>query len=320
MAGGVPCRGASATRAVEQQPRRFELGCHVGELPLNSLQVGESPPGVRPLARVVHGVLDRTLRGADAHRGVSAPLVVEMREQSAEGVVVAGEQHIGRLDAHVVESELGFGHTAQAHLLVHACDAHAIGRQVDDNGADLTVRELAPHETRSCMVPTCHVVLVRREPIAVAVLLEFGPHERHGAAGLGFGDTDAEQHLPGRCEGEPSLLHGGVAEVLDRAGGPLKISCTMMAEDTSARDSSSRTIAASMSPSPAPPYSSATVTAKSPARFSASHDLVGNSSVSSSARRSEQARGRRPREPARVMQPGLRRRRARACLAPRCGV
>ena len=71
-------------RAVEQQPGRVDLGRHVGELPLDALQVDQAFAGVRPFARVLDGVLQRTLRRTDAHRGVAAAFVVEVREQGAE--------------------------------------------------------------------------------------------------------------------------------------------------------------------------------------------------------------------------------------------
>ena len=64
-------------------------------------------------------------------------------------------------------------------------------------------------------------------------------------------------------------------------GGPLKISWARIALDTSTRPSSSRTIAASMSPMPMPPYCSPMVMPNRSALRSASHDASGNSSVSS---------------------------------------
>ena len=54
-----------------------------------------------------------------------------------------------------------------------------------------------------------------------------------------------------------------------------------MALDTSTRAISSRTMAASTSPMPMPPYSSPTVTVNSSARRRASSDASANSSVSS---------------------------------------
>ncbi len=64
-------------------------------------------------------------------------------------------------------------------------------------------------------------------------------------------------------------------------GGPLKTSWQRMALDTSTRAISSRTMAASMSPMPMPPNSSATVTVKRSARRRASREASANSSVSS---------------------------------------
>ena len=62
------------------------------------------------LAHVLHRVLERALRGADAHRRVAAPFVVDVRDQRLERLAVrrvAPQQHVVGLDAHVVERELG---------------------------------------------------------------------------------------------------------------------------------------------------------------------------------------------------------------------
>ena len=67
-------------------------------------------------------------------------------------------------------------------------------------------------------------------------------------------------------------------------GGPLKMSWARIALDTSARPSSSSTIAASMSPSPAPPHRSPMVMLNSSALRIASQAHCGNSSVSSPCR------------------------------------
>ena len=64
-------------------------------------------------------------------------------------------------------------------------------------------------------------------------------------------------------------------------GAPLKMSWQRMADETSARASSSRTIVLSTSVRPAPPYSSPTVTPKRPASAIARQESCGNSSVSS---------------------------------------
>ena len=105
---------------------------------------------------------------------------------------------------------------------MHARDRDAIGGEVDDDGADLPVGELAPHQTRCCVMTTSHIVLVRREPVAVAVLLELRAHQRHCAPGLGLRDADAEQPVTARCERQPALLHGVVAEVLDGTWGAVE--------------------------------------------------------------------------------------------------
>ena len=64
-------------------------------------------------------------------------------------------------------------------------------------------------------------------------------------------------------------------------GGPLNTSWHKIALDTSTRAISSRTMAASTSPMPIPPYASPTVTVNSSARRNASREASANSSVSS---------------------------------------
>ena len=241
------------------------------------------------LAHVGHGVLERALRGADAHGRVAAPLVVDVGQQRLEPAVVggvAGHEHVAGLDAHAVEGELGLGAAPQPHLLVRAGHAHAVAGQVDHHGADALARpglaagEPAPHQTGHGLVAAGDVVLVGVEPPPVAVGGEMGPHGGGGRAGVGLGDADAEE-LPGRGLGQPPGSQGVVAEVLDGTGGPLNTSWHKIALDTSTRAISSRTMAASTSPMPMPPYSSPTVTVNSSARRRASSEASANSSVSS---------------------------------------
>ena len=51
---------------------------HVGDLPLEALEVAERLAADHALAHVLHRVLERALRGADAHRRVAAALVVDV--------------------------------------------------------------------------------------------------------------------------------------------------------------------------------------------------------------------------------------------------
>ena len=88
--GGVPPGSGQPHGARQQQPCSLELHGHVGQLPLQALQVGQRPAPDDPLVHVAHRVLQRPLRGADAHRRVAAALVVEVREQHLERVGVRG--------------------------------------------------------------------------------------------------------------------------------------------------------------------------------------------------------------------------------------
>src|SRR5205085_1057410 len=65
-------------RALQQQARAFELRGHVGDLPLETLEIGQGLVADLALVHVVHRVLERALRGADAHRRVPAAFVVDV--------------------------------------------------------------------------------------------------------------------------------------------------------------------------------------------------------------------------------------------------
>ena len=206
--------------------RAFELRRHVGDLPLQALEVAERLVADPALAHVLHRVLERALRGADAHRRVAAAFVVDVRDQRLERLAVRGvapQQHVGGLDAHVVERELGLARRAQPHLHVRAGDGHARRLEVDDHRADAlgarALGEAAPHEARHRFVPAGHVVLVGVEAEAVAVGREAGAHVADGGAGFGLADADAEQAVAARGGREPAIAELVGAEVLDRAGG-----------------------------------------------------------------------------------------------------
>ena len=122
----MPCGPGEVERALHEQPRALELGGHVGDLPLQALEHGERLAADHALVHVADRVLERALRGADAHRRVAAPLVVDVPDQRLERLAVrrvADEEDVLGLDAHVVERELGLARAAQAHLLVRARDA-----------------------------------------------------------------------------------------------------------------------------------------------------------------------------------------------------
>src|SRR5262249_12659044 len=76
-------------------------------------------------------------------------------------------------------------------------------------------REAAPHEARSRLVPTGHVVLVGVEAVALAVGREASAHVVDSGAGFALADADAEEALAGSGEREPAILERGTAEVLD---------------------------------------------------------------------------------------------------------
>ena len=123
-------RSGQVGRAIGQQAGGFELHRHVGDLPLQSLQVSQPTRSGRSLTDVVSGELERALRRADAHRRVAEALVVEVEQQRLEALGRTLEEHVLGLDPDVVERELRFGAAVQAHVLVRARDAEQaqIGR------------------------------------------------------------------------------------------------------------------------------------------------------------------------------------------------
>ena len=125
---------------------------------------------------------------ADAHRRVAATFVVEVGKQRLEGLAVTrvtGEKDVVLADRDVVECELGLGAPAQAHLLVHAGDAHAARGEVDDGRADalgaLATREPAPHEAGDRL---------SRVRLTVCALLS-SQGERHESGESGSGPTES---------------------------------------------------------------------------------------------------------------------------------
>jgi hypothetical protein len=169
------------------------------------------------------------LRGTDAHRGVAAALVVDVRDQRLERLAVLGispQQHVARLDAHVVEGELGLARGAQPHLHVRAGNGDARRPEVDHDRADpLRARalgEAAPHEARDRFVAARHVVLVGVEAEALAVGRQARPHVTDRRARFRLADADAEQPLAARGDRQPAVAQRIGAEMLDRARGTVE--------------------------------------------------------------------------------------------------
>jgi hypothetical protein len=71
-------RTGEVQRPEEQQPGAVELCGHVGGFPLEPLELRQRSTADDALVDVTHRVLQRALRGADAHGGVPTPLVVEV--------------------------------------------------------------------------------------------------------------------------------------------------------------------------------------------------------------------------------------------------
>ena len=86
---------------VGEQPRRFDLGGELGDLPLDALEVGDRLGERLALLRVLHGVHERTLGEPDPPRRDDGPHRVEAEHAEPEPADVSDDV-LGR-DAHLVE-------------------------------------------------------------------------------------------------------------------------------------------------------------------------------------------------------------------------
>ena len=125
-------------RLVNEQPRRLDLGRHVGELGLDRLEARDRPAERVALAGVRERLVQRALREADAHRGDADPAAVEDLQELPQSRAAGAEQVLLR-NAAVGERQRPRVRGVPAHLAVGLARLVA-GRAVGDD----EVGDLAP--------------------------------------------------------------------------------------------------------------------------------------------------------------------------------
>src|SRR5688572_6909721 len=90
--------------AVEQELRRVELHLHVGEFPLDALELGEQPAELLAFQRPRPGALEGVAPQRERTRGVAYALDVEAADLLFEAAFLE-QHHIGG-DLHVIEMKL----------------------------------------------------------------------------------------------------------------------------------------------------------------------------------------------------------------------
>ena len=202
---------------------RLELHRHVGELPLEALELGEATP----TSRSVHVPAPRTRARparAHAHGGVAAPLVVEVGEQRLERLAVAGsprEQDVISRDVDVIEPARPRSCPGGPSSVRPGAPTPSAS-QVDDHRTDALAPSprKRPNQAPRRLVPARDVVLVGVQSIARPVLGEPG--------GMWFtADPASVSVIPMQNiaspdpQRKPPVLQRVAAEVLDGRDGPL---------------------------------------------------------------------------------------------------
>ena len=125
--------------AIDHEARGVDLRRHVGDLPLDALELLDRPPELVALLDERERALVGGLRQADADRGVADALGAEPGHQRAEAVRrrgIAGHQHVLLRHAHAVEAQVALGRAAPAHLGIRARRRDPRRARVDDQRAD----------------------------------------------------------------------------------------------------------------------------------------------------------------------------------------
>ena len=119
--------------AVREQARGVDLGRHVGELPLDRLEVADPAPELLALLRVRARDVERGLRDAERLRGDPDAPAVERRHRDAEAATLLVQQPIA-LDVRVLDREIRGRRRVEPELLLLARHAHV--RCVEDEAGD----------------------------------------------------------------------------------------------------------------------------------------------------------------------------------------
>src|SRR5436190_1368578 len=119
--------------AVGEQPRGLDLGCELGDLPLDALEVGDRLTERLALLHVLDRVHQCALGEPDPAGGHDRPHRVEPEHGKAESTDLA--DHVLGRHAYAVEDEFAGVDTLHAHLAVDAADVDARPRALHDERA-----------------------------------------------------------------------------------------------------------------------------------------------------------------------------------------
>ena len=187
-AGLLQPRGAPHERA-----GGLDLGLHVGQLLLDRAQPGDRAAERVALLRVARGEVERGLRDADGLRGDPDPAAVERAQRDAHAAAGLAQA----LARGVLEREVGGRGGVQAHLLLLACDAEAVGAGADEEGGGLVAFARKDDERRGEGAV--------RDPLLGArdaVVHGARAHRPRVGARAGLGQRERGQLLPARQHGD----------------------------------------------------------------------------------------------------------------------
>ena len=116
-----------------RRARTFDLGGHVGQQELQSLELTDAATELATLTGVLHGERERRLRDAGADRGDPEPTRVERRQGHLHALALLAEA-LRDGDPGAVEHHLSGDITGEPHLLLGRPEAHARRVRRHDEG------------------------------------------------------------------------------------------------------------------------------------------------------------------------------------------
>ena len=118
-------------RPIDEQARGVDLGRHVGELPLDRLEVRDALTERVALLRVLARDVVGRLRDAERLRGDTDPAAVERRHRDGEALVLLVQEAVA-LDVRALDDDVVRRRRVETELLLVARHANVIG--VEDEG------------------------------------------------------------------------------------------------------------------------------------------------------------------------------------------
>jgi hypothetical protein len=125
---------------VGQQPGRLDLGCHVGDLQLDGLEVRDRLTERRPLPRVPQRRLVRRLGDADRARRDVDPADLQAVQDLLQAAALLAAEQVDRRDADLVEDQLAGLRALVAELGQVPADREAGRVRVDEQDRHAFVR------------------------------------------------------------------------------------------------------------------------------------------------------------------------------------